>query len=52
MFHDSGVSLRVFPSRTNLKLHNISVTEMVKKVVDFSSPDSDGPDSSGGSKEL
>ena len=31
---DSGVSFRVFPSRTNLKLHNISVTpKMVRKVV-------------------
>ena len=31
---DSGISLRVFPSRTNLKLHNISVTpKMVKKVI-------------------
>ena len=31
---DSGVSLRVFPSRTNLKLHNISITpKMVKKVI-------------------
>ena len=31
---DSGISLPVFPSRTNLKLHNISVTlKMVKKVV-------------------
>ena len=31
---DSGVSLPVFPSRTNLKLHNISVTaKMVKKVI-------------------
>ena len=30
---DSGVSLPVFPSRTNLKLHNISVTpKMVRKV--------------------
>ena len=30
---DSGISLPVFPSRTNLKLHNISVTpKMVKKV--------------------
>ena len=29
---DSGISLPTFPSRTNLKLHNISVTvEMVKK---------------------
>ena len=31
---DSGISLHVFPSRTNLKLHNISATpKMVKKVV-------------------
>ena len=31
---DFGVSLPVFPSRTNLKLHNISVTpKMVRKVV-------------------
>ena len=31
---NSGVSLPVFPSRTNLKLHNISVTpKMVRKVV-------------------
>ena len=32
--HDSGISLLVFPSTTNLKLHNISVTpKMVKKVI-------------------
>ena len=31
---DSGISLPVFPSRTNLKLHNISVTsKMLKKVL-------------------
>ena len=31
---DSGISLPVFPSRTNLKVHNISVTpKMVKKVI-------------------
>ena len=31
---DSGISLPVFPSRTNLKLHNISVTpSMFKKVI-------------------
>ena len=31
---DSGVSLSVFPCRTNFKLHNISVTtKMVRKVV-------------------
>ena len=32
--NDSGISLPVFPSRTNLKLHNISVTpKMMKKVI-------------------
>ena len=31
---DSGISLPVFSPRTNLKLHNISVTpKMVKKVI-------------------
>ena len=31
---DSGISLLVFPSRTNLKLYNISVTpKMVKEVI-------------------
>ena len=31
---DSGISLCVFPSRTNLKLHNISGTpKMVRKVI-------------------
>ena len=31
---DSGISLLVFSSRTNLKLHNITVTlKMVKKVI-------------------
>ena len=31
---DSGISLPVFPSRTNLKLHNISVTpKVIKKVI-------------------
>ena len=31
---DSGISLPVLPSRTNLKLHNMSVTpKMVRKVV-------------------
>ena len=30
---DSGISLPVFPSRTNLKLHNISITsKMVKSL--------------------
>ena len=33
-FDNSGMSLPVFPSITNLKLHNISVTfKMVKKVI-------------------
>ena len=40
----SGISLPVFPSRTNLKLHNISITpKIVKKVVmnlDFSTASS------------
>ena len=32
--HGSGISLPVFSCRTNLKLHNISVTsKMVKKVI-------------------
>ena len=31
---DSGISLPVFPSRTDLKLHNISATpKMVRKVI-------------------
>ena len=31
---DSGISLPVFPSRTNLKLHDISITpKMVKKII-------------------
>ena len=31
---DSSISLTVFPSRTNLKLHNISVTpKTIKKVI-------------------
>ena len=31
---DSGIYLRIFPSRTNLKLLNISITpKMVKKVI-------------------
>ena len=33
-FDDLGISLTVFPSRTNMKLHNISVTsKIVKKVI-------------------
>ena len=33
-FDDSGIFLPVFPSRTNLKLHNISITpKMIKKVI-------------------
>ena len=43
---DSGISLPVFPSRTNLKLHNISVTpKMVKKVImNFALSKASGPD--------
>ena len=43
---DSGISLQVFPSRTNLKLHNISVTpKMSRKVVmNLHLPKASGPD--------
>ena len=43
---DSGISLQVFPSRTNLKLHNISVTpKMFRKVVmNLDLPKASGPD--------
>ena len=43
---DSGISLPVFPSRTNLKLLNISITlKMVKKVItNLDSPMASGPD--------
>ena len=43
---DSGISLPVFPSRTNLKLHNISVTpKMVRKVImNLSLSKASGPD--------
>ena len=43
---DSGISLPVFPPRTNLKLHNISVTpKMVKKVImNFNLSKASGPD--------
>ena len=43
---DSGISLFVFPSRTNQKLHKISVTPaLVKKVITiFDSSKAFGPD--------
>ena len=43
---DSGISLPVFPSRTNLKLHNISITpKMVRKVItNLDSSKVSGPD--------
>ena len=43
---DSGISIPVFPSRTNLKLHNISITpKMVKKVItNLDSSKVSGPD--------
>ena len=43
---DSGICLPVFPSRTNLKLHNISITsKMVKKVItNLDSSKASGPD--------
>ena len=42
----SGTSLPVFPSRTNLKLHNIFITpKMVKKVIiNLDLPKASGPD--------
>ena len=42
----SGVSFSVFPSRTNLKLHNISVTsKMVRKgVMNLDLSEASGPD--------
>ena len=43
---DLGISLPVFPSGTNLKLHNVSVTpKMVKKVImNLDSSKAPGPD--------
>ena len=43
---DSGISIPVFPSRTNLKLHNISITpKTVKKVItNLDSSKASGPD--------
>ena len=43
---DSDISLPIFPSRTNLKLHNISVTpKMVKKfITNRDSSKASGPD--------
>ena len=44
--HDSGISLPAFPSTTNLKLHNISITpKMLKKVItNLDSSKASGPD--------
>ena len=43
---DSGISLPAYPSRTNLKLHNISITsKMVKNVImNFDSSKASDPD--------
>ena len=43
---DCGISLPIFPSRTNLKLHGIFITsKMVKKVIkNFDSSKVSGPD--------
>ena len=43
---DSSISLPVFPSRTNLKLHNISVTPKVvkKAIANLDSSKASGPD--------
>ena len=42
---DSGISLPIFHSRTNLKLYNVSVTpKIVKKVTNLDSSKVSGPD--------
>ena len=43
---DSGISLPIFPSRTDLKLHNIYLTpEKVKKIImNLDSSKASGPD--------
>ena len=42
---DSGISLPVFISRTNLKLHNISITpKVVKNITNLDSSKASGPD--------
>ena len=42
---DSGIALPVFPSRTNLKLHNISVTpKMFKNIMNLDLSNLSGPD--------
>ena len=42
---DSGISLPVFPSRPNSKLHNISVTpKMVKNIMNLDLSKAYGPD--------
>ena len=45
--NDSGISITHFPSRTNLKLHNVSITpKMFKKVIlNLDSSKASGPDS-------
>ena len=45
-FLDSGISLSVFPSMTNLKMHNISVSpKMVKKIImNLDLPKASSPD--------
>ena len=41
---DSGVSLPVFPSRTNLKLHNISLKLLKKVITNLALSKPSGPD--------
>ena len=43
---DSGISLPVFPSRSNLKLHNISITPKIRKkvITNLDSSKTSGPD--------
>ena len=50
---DSGISLPVFSSRSNLKLHISIIIKIVKKVIkNLDSSKASVPDYSGGSNEL
>ena len=44
--HDSGISIPVFPSRTNLKVHNISATPKMNKklIMNLDLSKASGPD--------
>ena len=42
---DSGISLPAFPSRTNLKVHNISLTPKMVEKLNLDLSKASGPDS-------